>query len=362
MSVEMLQVIRAEGTYDTTLEPSLPESDLKKLYEAMILLRTLDVRALSLQRQGRIGFYIQCIGQEASQIGSAYAFEPNDWLFPSYRDAGVAIVRGLALKTLFCHLMGNSQDVMKGHQMPNHWGYRSINLVSLAAPIGVHIPVAVGVALAAKMRGDRIVTGVYFGDGATSSNDFHAGMNFAGVFHTPTIFFCQNNQYAISLPVSKQTKAQTLASKARAYGFEGVRVDGNDVLAVYKAVKEAVVKARNGGGPTVIEAITYRIGAHSTADDPKRYRVEREVEEWRKRDPIDRFRLYLQRKGIWSEDLEAKVRQQADGIVSDAIREAEKIPPPTLETMFEDVYSEMSWNLKEQLKELLSEQRDVTKR
>ncbi len=361
MSVEMLQVIHAEGTYDTALEPSLPESDLTKLYEAMILLRTFDTRALSLQRQGRIGFYIQCLGQEASQIGSAYAFESQDWLFPSYRDIGVAILRGLPLRALFSHLMGNKDDLMKGHQMPNHWGYRSINFVSIAAPIGVHIPVAVGVALASKLRSDRIVTGVYFGDGATSSNDFHAGMNFAGVFQTPTVFFCQNNQYAISFPVFKQTKSRTLSDKARAYGFEGVRVDGNDVLAVFKAVREAVEKARTGGGPTMIEAVTYRMGAHSTADDPKRYRDEGELEEWKRRDPIDRFRRYLQRKGIWSDELETKLRQDVDTSISDAIREAETIPPPSLETIFEDVYAEMPWNLKEQLSDLLSEQRDMMK-
>ncbi len=361
MSVEMLQVIRAEGTYDAALEPSLAESDLTKLYEEMILLRTFDTRALSLQRQGRIGFYIQCLGQEASQIGSTYAFEPQDWLFPSYRDVGVAIARGLPLGTLFSHLMGNKDDLMKGHQMPNHWGYRSINLVSIAAPIGVHIPVAVGAALASKLRGDRIVTGVYFGDGATSSNDFHAGMNFAGVFQTPTVFFCQNNQYAISFPVVKQTRSRTLSDKARAYGFEGVRVDGNDVLAVVKAVREAVEKARNGGGPTMIEAVTYRMGAHSTADDPKKYRDETELEEWKRRDPLDRFRRYLQRKGIWSDELETKLRQQAETLVSDAIRGAEAIPPPALDTIFDDVYAEMPWNLREQLADLLSEKREITK-
>jgi len=186
-------------------------------------------------------------------------------------------------------------------------------------------------------------------------NDFHTGMNFAGVYKTATIFFCQNNHYAISVPVEKQTAAETIAVKAQAYGFEGVRVDGNDILAVYRTTKEAVDKARKGGGPTLIEAVTYRMGPHSSSDDPKKYRTEQEMEEWQKRDPITRFRKYLEKKQIWSEADEKKAQEDANKEIDEAVAYAEKLPKPALETLFTDVYAEMLWNLEEQLKDLRDE-------
>lgn len=209
--------------------------------------------------------------------------------------------------------------------------------------------------MAAKLRGDPIVTMAYFGDGGTSENDFHAGMNFAGVFKTPTIFFCQNNHWAISVPVEKQTASETIAIKAKAYGFEGVRVDGNDILAVYRTTKEAVDKARSGGGPTLIEAVTYRMGPHSSSDDPKRYRKEQELKEWQTRDPLVRFRLYLEKKGIWTEADEQKAQEEANHELDEAIAYAEKLPRPALETLFTDVYAEIPWHLEEQLRELREE-------
>jgi TPP-dependent pyruvate/acetoin dehydrogenase alpha subunit len=193
---------------------------------------------------------------------------------------------------------------------------------------------------------------VYFGDGATSENDFHTGMNFAGVFKAPTIFFCQNNHWAISVPVERQTRAETIAVKAKAYGFEGIRVDGNDILAVYRTTKEAVEKARKGDGPTLIEAVTYRMGPHSSSDDPKRYRTEQELKEWQRRDPITRFRKYLEKKQIWSESDEKKAQDDASKEIDEAIAYAEAIPRPALETLFTDVYAEMPWHLEEQMREL----------
>jgi pyruvate dehydrogenase E1 component alpha subunit len=355
LTVELLQVIKPTGEYVEEIEPDISKDELRRLYRLMVLLRNLDIRGLQLQRQGRIGFFIGSLGQEACQIGSAYALQPEDWAFPAYREIGAALLRGATLKQVMNQYFANAEDLEKGRQLTNLYGVKSINFVTGSAPIATQIPHAVGAALAAKIRGDPVVTLVYFGDGATSENDFHAGMNFAGVFKTPTIFFCQNNHWAISVPVERQTSAETIAVKAKAYGFEGVRVDGNDVLAVYRTVKEAVEKARRGGGPTLIEAVTYRMGPHSSSDDPTRYRTKEELEEWQRRDPITRFRKYLEKKRIWSESDEKKAQEDANREIDEAIAYAEKIPRPALETLFTDVYADMPWHLQEQLRELQEE-------
>ena len=355
MSLELLQVIKPSGDYVEKMEPDIPKDELKRLYRLMVLTRNLDIRGLQLQRQGRIGFYIGCLGQEAAQIGSAYALKPEDWVFPAYREIGTALTRGVTLQQLMNQYFANAEDLQKGRQLTNLYGVKALNFVTGSAPIATQIPHAVGVALAAKIRNDPIVTITYFGDGGTSENDFHTGMNFAGVYKTPTIFFCQNNHYAISVPVEKQTAAETIAVKAQAYGFEGVRVDGNDILAVYRTTKEAVDKARRGGGPTLIEAVTYRMGPHSSSDDPKKYRTEQEMEEWQKRDPITRFRRYLEKKQIWNDADEKKAQEDANKEIDEAVAYAEKLPKPALETLFTDVYAEMPWNLEEQLKDLRDE-------
>jgi 2-oxoisovalerate dehydrogenase E1 component alpha subunit len=339
------------------MEPEISKDELKRLYRLMVLVRNLDTRGLQLQRQGRIGFYIGCLGQEAAQLGSAYALKPEDWVFPAYRELGAALIRGITLKQLLNQYFGNAEDIQKGRQLMNLFGYKPAHFVTGSAPIATQIPHAVGVGLAAKIRGDPIVTLVYFGDGATSENDFHTGMNFAGVYKTPTIFLCQNNHWAISVPVERQTAAETIAIKAKAYGFEGVRVDGNDILAIYRTTKEAVERARKGDGPTLIEAVTYRMGPHSSSDDPKRYRTQQELEEWEKRDPINRFRRYLEKKKIWSESDEKKAHEDANREIDEAIAYAEKIPRPALETLFTDVYADMPWHLEEQLRELREEKR-----
>jgi pyruvate dehydrogenase E1 component alpha subunit len=350
---ELLQIIGLDGSYEEKMEPKLSEEELLKLYRHMVLTRVLDTRAMNLQRQGRIGFFVPSRGEEAVQIGSSYALKPEDWMVPAYREQGAALLRGFPLKALIAQLYGNKEDILKGRQMPNHFGNRSINFVTPSSPVGTQIPIAVGIAWAAKMRGDKIVSLVYFGDGATSQGDFHVAMNFAGVFKTPTVFLCKNNQWAISLPFTRQTASESIAIKAQAYGFEGVRVDGNDVLAVYAACKEAVEAARKGQGPALIEAVTYRMGPHSSSDDPTRYRTEEELEEWKQRDPILRFQLYLKAKGIWNEELEATVRQEAEDQVSEAIEWAEQAGPPPPESLFEDVYADMPWHLAEQRDELL---------
>lgn len=355
MSLEVLQVIKPTGDYVENMEPEIPKDELRRLYRIMVLTRNLDIRGLQLQRQGRIGFYIGCLGQEAAQVGSAYALKPEDWTFPAYREIGAGILRGMTLKELMNHYFANAEDLQHGRQLMNLFGVKNIHFVTGSAPIATQIPHAVGVGLAAKIMGDPIVSMVYFGDGGTSENDFHAGMNFAGVYKTPTIFFCQNNHWAISLPVEKQTAAKSIAIKAQGYGFEGVRVDGNDILAVYRASRDAVNKARRGGGPTLIEAVTYRMGPHSSSDDPKRYRTEQELEEWRRRDPIARFRKYLEKKQFWSEADEARLQDDVNRELEDAIAHAEKIPRPNIETLFTDVYAEMPWHLEEQLRQLKEE-------
>ncbi len=355
MSLELLQVIKPSGEYVEEMEPEISKDELRRLYRIMVLARNLDIRGMQLQRSGRIGFFIGGIGQEAAHIGSAYALKPEDWVFPAYREIGSMLVRGITLKQLLNSYFANAEDVQKGRQLTNLFGVKSVNYVPGSAPIATQLPHAVGVALAAKLRGDPIVTMAYFGDGGTSENDFHAGMNFAGVFKTPTIFFCQNNHWAISVPIEKQTASETIAIKAKAYGFEGVRVDGNDILAVYRTTKEAVDKARSGGGPTLIEAVTYRMGPHSSSDDPKRYRTEEELAEWQRRDPLVRFRKYLEKKGIWTEAEEKKAHDDANAQLDEAIAYAEKVPKPALETLFTDVYADMPWHLEEQLRELREE-------
>ncbi len=332
-------------------EPALPEADLKHMYRAMLATRMLDSKALSMQRQGRIGFYVPCAGQEAAQVGSSFALREDDWTLPTYRDTGVAILRGISMKTLFDHLFGNSQDLMLGRQMPNHWGFKSINFVSIASTIAAHLPVATGIAMAMKMRREDKVVMTYHGDGATSEGDFHCAYNFAGVYKSPIVFICENNGWAISLPASMQTASRTFAEKAEAYGFNGIRVDGNDVLAVYRASREAVEFARRGGGPTMIECLTYRMGPHSTSDDPNRYRTKEEMEAWRKKDPIERFRAYLERKGYWTKDYEDEIKSEIDREINEAVQVGEKVSPPSIETIFTDVYSEMPPSLREQLAE-----------
>jgi pyruvate dehydrogenase E1 component alpha subunit len=355
----MLQVIRADGDFDPKVEPDLSREDLLKMHRYMLTVRRFNEKGMSLQRQGRIGFFMESTGQEACQIGMAYTLSPTDWAFPSYRDPGACLVKGVPLSALFDQIMGNSADESDGRSMPVHWGFHRQKIVSLSSPIAAKLPHAVGVAFAAKYRREKSVVLASFGEGATSQGEFHAAMNFAGVYKTPVIFFCENNQYAISLPVRRQTASENVAIKAEAYGFEGVQIDGNDILAVYKATKSAVDKARSGGGPTLIEAITYRMGGHSTSDDPNVYRSSEEVELWKKRDPITRFTAYLIKKGITNEQEIKKVMEEIDAEMTRVIKEREAIPPPAPSTLFTDVYSEMPWHLREEAEEFMKEEENA---
>ncbi len=355
--VDALQVIREDGSVDARLDPKLPEAEAVGMYRWMRLQRILDDRMIALQRQGRIGFYGPSEGQEAAIVGAAMAMAPEDWIVPQYREPGAALVRGMPLKELLCQFMSNAEDPAKGRQMPCHYVYRKGNYLSISSPVGTQIPHAVGIGWAMKLRGEPSAVLVFFGDGATSTTDFHSAMNFAGVFRTPTVFLCNNNQWAISLPVSKQTAASTLAQKAQAYGFDGIRVDGMDALAVYRATREAAMSARAGRGPTLVEALTYRLGPHSSSDDPSRYRDEAEVARWRARDPIERFRKYLERSRWWDDARETRLEQEIGDEITRAVQEAERAPPPPVDTLFTDVYAETPPALTEQREALIAEPR-----
>src|SRR3989338_542246 len=244
--MEIVQILKPDGTLvNSSLEPKLSQEQLKKLYHYMVLTRLMDERGLMMQRQGKIGFYVTSTGQEAI-VGGALALEKDDWVFPAYREHAVGLFLGMPLKIFIAQLFGNSEDANKGRQMPNHFAYAPIHYVSISSPIATQVAQAAGAAMAMKLKKQKTVCITYFGDGGTSENDFHAGMNFAGVYKAPCIFYCSNNQYAISVPVEKQTAQQQISEKAKAYGFPGIRVDGNDVLAVYKVVKDAVDRAKRG--------------------------------------------------------------------------------------------------------------------
>ena len=269
----------------------LSADDYLKMYRWLVLSRAVDDRGYILVRQGRAGFYAQIAGQEASQIGSALPLRAEDWLYADHRSQGSMLVKGLRAAEWFAHVLGRSLDPSQGRLMPHGPGRRDLNIVPPSSTVGNQITEAVGTAMAQRIKKRKQVTICYFGDGATSEGDFHVGMNFAAVYNSPCIFFCQNNQYAISVRLEEQTHTKTIAEKAKAYGMEGFLVDGNDVLAVYAVTKYCVDKARADKGPSLVESYTYRYGPHSSADDDTRYRPKGELEMWRtQRDPVVRFR------------------------------------------------------------------------
>jgi 2-oxoisovalerate dehydrogenase E1 component alpha subunit len=320
----------------------------------MVETRLLDERLTALQRQGRVGFHVGCLGEEAAILGSAFAMRPQDWIFPCYREFGAALMRGLPFQSFIDNMFGNDNDTVRGRQMPDHYTSRRAHWMSVSSPVGTQITQGVGFAWAARLRKEDLATLIYFGDGATSSNDFHSGMNFAGVFKAPSVLFCRNNGWAISVPTERQTASETFAQKGVAYGVPSVRVDGNDLFAVVFAVKSAVARASAGGGPTLIEALTYRMGGHSTSDDPNAYRGSDALTAWAERDPLLRVRRYLERHGEWSERQEEELKQGLDERLRAAISIAESAPRPRLESMFDDVYERRTWNLDEQRAELLA--------
>jgi pyruvate dehydrogenase E1 component alpha subunit len=345
-NVEYFQVMDENGDVDSSLMPDLDESKLKEL---MVLARVYDEKMFKLQRSGKIGTYAQLKGEEASEIGSAYALEKNDWVCPSFRETGVFLVRKMDLVKLTQSWKGDTR-ALKGVT-----GSRDL---PVCIPIGTQTLYADGIAWAMKLKGEKSVVITYFGDGGTSEGDTLEAMNFAGVYNLPIIFMCQNNQWAISTPRNIQTASQTIAQKAVAFGIRGVQVDGNDVIAVYKVVKEALERARSGQGPTLIESVTYRLGDHTTSDDASRYRPVEELNYWLARDPIERLKKYFQKIGTWNDDYGKWVYDTVSKEIDDAVEKAMQISKPEPDELFDNVWSKLPKELEEQkrmLKEELAE-------
>jgi pyruvate dehydrogenase E1 component alpha subunit len=345
----MLRILDPDGTIcRPDLVPDIPAAELRRMLESRI-----DERLLRFQRQGRIGFYLTAWGEEATLIGPTWALRPSDWIFSCYREQAVALFRGYPMRTMMCQLYGNAEDPAKGRQLPAHHTARDLGFMSVSSVVGTQIPHAVGMAIAAKMGGRDDVSLVYFGDGATSTGDFHVACNLAAVRKAPCLLFLRNNGWAISTPRAIQTATPTLAQKAIAYGMPGVLVDGNDLLALVHVTAEAAARARAGEGPTLIEAVTYRRGAHTSSDDPSVYRDPAEPQAWEKRDPIARFRRYCESQGVWSATDEQRLRDDFDRRFAALVSEAEAVPArPPLASLFDDVYAERPWHIEEQAREL----------
>ncbi|HWI66361.1 MAG TPA: pyruvate dehydrogenase (acetyl-transferring) E1 component subunit alpha [Symbiobacteriaceae bacterium] len=345
---EVRRVLNPDGTL-VGPEPDFTPDQLKDVYRTMVYLRVFDQRCLNLQRQGRMGTFAPFSGQEACQVGSAYLLRKGqDWIFPTYRDHGAMYTLGVPSVNTLRYYMGDE------------WGSHApegVNAFPISIPIATQLVHAVGAAWAAKIKGEDTVTVGYVGDGGTSPGDFHEAMNFAAVYNTATILFVQNNKYAISTPNAKQFKTKTLAQRALAYDIPGVRVDGQDVLAVLTVFKEAIERGRTGGGPTLIEALTFRYGPHTTSDDPKRYRTQEEVEAWQAKDPIERLRKYLVAKGLWTDAEDDTLWNWAKDQVNAAVTEAENAGKPKVDDLFDYLYAELTPELrrqKEYLKSYLS--------
>ena len=336
---------------DAPVPDGLAEKDLIELFRWLVLLRTFDTRAIALQRQGRIGTYALYYGEEGTQAGALYACEDRDWVFPSYRQNAIGILRGVPAATVLGWWRGFGGE-------HGFWNSREHRVAPICVPIATHLPHAVGLAWAAKIRKDTTASVSWFGDGATSEGDFHEAMNFAAVFKVATVFFCVNNQWAISTPIRRQMATPTIVEKAAAYGMPGVRVDGFDPLACWKATRDALERGRAGEGPTLIEAYCYRLGAHGTADDPKLYRDETEVERWKPLEPVGRMAGFLQRQGLLDDSAREQIVQEAKESIAASVKEMEAIEQPDRDILFEHVYaSERPWTFDEGLEELSSVER-----
>ncbi|MBI4056730.1 MAG: pyruvate dehydrogenase (acetyl-transferring) E1 component subunit alpha [Elusimicrobia bacterium] len=342
--IQRLEILSPDGQLDKSLEPQIPNEKLLELYRKMAEIRLFDDKAFRMQRQGRLGTYPQILGQEATQIVPPLCLKPKDWMIPTYRGQGAYYARGMKLRYSLLYWGGDDRGA--AHFPPEN------NDMIFSIPVGTHLTQAAGLAWGAKMNHDPSVVLTYLGDGTTSKGDFHEALTFAGVYKLPVIYIVENNQYAISIPRSKQTASQTLSQKALGYGAVGLQVDGNDVLAVYKAVTEAVERGRKGEGPTFLECETYRLGHHTTADDATRYRSEEEVEQWRKKDPVDRFKKYLISKKLWDEDRDMRLKKEAEAMIQAEIEEYETMSPPNPLNMFANNYATAPWHLVEQRAEL----------
>jgi len=339
LDIEMIQHIDENGKSLST-DTDIPEEELIKIYHGMVKARVFDVRAMKLQRQGRIGTYAPLQGQEAAQIGSAFATGEKDWIYPSYREIGVSLMKGMPMEKLFLYTMGHLEGLAQ----------KNANVFPVQIIIGAQYLHAVGGAWASQYKGEDSVSVAYIGDGGTSEGDFHEALNFAGVYKLPIIFIVQNNQWAISVPFKKQTASKTIAQKALAYGITGIRVDGNDAVAMYTTMKQAIEKAK-AGKPVLIEAVTFRQGPHTTADDPTKYRLPDEEDQWSKKDPLLRMKKYITNLGSWNEKKDQELFEEMENLVTQAFEKAQSTNPSQIKDVFNNIFEEKTKQLEEQQKQ-----------
>lgn len=355
VDIPMLQILSTSGELlENASAPEMTQEEAVKIFKTMEYTRVLDERMVAAQRQGRISFYLASTGEEAASVASAAALKSQDMIMSQYREQGSLAYRGYSTKQFMNQMFSNKDDPNKGRQMPIHYGDKPLNFMTISSPLGTQIPQAAGYAYGQKMAGQDAVTICYFGEGAASEGDFHAGVNMAAVLNCPTIFFCRNNGYAISTPAEEQFAGDGIASRGIGYGVKTIRVDGNDVFAVFAATKLARETALKDNCPVLIEAMTYRLAAHSTSDDPTGYRSRDEEDKWRAKDPIVRFGNWLNSQGWNDTDAHEKwVEQQRQEVLA-ALKEAEKIDVAPVEDIVNDVYDEVPWHLQAQLDELKS--------
>jgi len=353
LDIPMFQLLKEDGTVrkGATL-PKINKDKALKMFSTMQFIRYLDERMFAAQRQGRISFYLSSLGEEATSIGSAAALDDDDMIMGQYREQGALAYRGFTVEQFMNQLFSNEKDLGKGRQMPVHYGSSKLHFMTISSPLGTQIPQATGYAYGQKMDGDGKCTLVYFGEGAASEGDFHAGLNMAAVYNVPAIFFCRNNGYAISTPASEQFAGDGIAPRAVGYGMKAIRVDGNDIFAVYQATQEARRLAVEENEPVLVEAMSYRMAGHSTSDDPSGYRTKDEEASWREKDPLARFQKWLVgKKWITDEQADKQMEDHKKAILAE-LKKAEKVPAPHVDEIINDVYDEPIAIQKEQLEAL----------
>lgn len=351
---EVMGLMREDGSIDEDHLSLIPGEDLLRLLKLMIYNRIFDERMLLLQRQGRLGFYLTSTGEEAATFGAAYPLCVDDPIFISYRELGSLFWRGVPPEMILNQLIGNDKDPSKGRQLPVHYAYKEYHIPSVSSPVGTQIPHACGAAYAYQLRGTGQVTLAFFGEGTASTGEFHAGLNFSGTLKAPVVFILRNNGYSISTPEAYQSKASNLAKRAEGYGIHGEQIDGNDIFAVVKSVREAAERARNGEGPSLIEMQTYRLGAHSSSDEPSKYRSSQEEEDWKHFDGLTRLQRHVNWRGLWDDEQRQQHEQEVDASISKLIKAAAPWPPPPVPSLFDDVYEAMPKHLEQQKDNYLS--------
>ncbi|MBT5387363.1 MAG: thiamine pyrophosphate-dependent dehydrogenase E1 component subunit alpha [Porticoccaceae bacterium] len=355
LRIPTLSLLQADGSLTTGAKaPPLHQKLAEKLYRDMLYIRCLDERMVGAQRQGRLSFYLTCTGEEAAVAGTIAAFQPEDMVMAQYREQLALRFRGFSTAEFMNQLFSNAQDVGKGRQMPVHYGSRKLNFMTISSPLATQIPQAAGYAYGQKLSGQDACTLCYFGEGAASEGDFHAGLNMAAVLNCPVVFVARNNGYAISTPASEQYAGDGIAARGIGYGIKTIRVDGNDILAVYAAALEARKIALNNSCPVLIETMSYRLGAHSTSDDPSGYRSAEEEQQWRQKDPITRMKNWLIKQQWWQEEVDQELQKSFRSEILQELKAAEKRPKPALDTLISDVYKTPPAHLLRQLTDLES--------